>query len=29
MDGKRAFRKVHYKPEYKGGNYAIEDCARK
>jgi hypothetical protein len=29
MDGKCDFRKVHYEPEFKGGNYAIEDCARR
>jgi hypothetical protein len=28
-DGKLAFRKYYYEPEFKGGNYGVEDCARK
>ncbi len=28
-DGKLTFRKYYYEPEYKGGNYGIEDCVKK
>ncbi len=27
--GKLSFRKYYYEPEYKGGNYGIEDCVKK
>lgn len=28
-NGKPAFRKYYYEPEYKGGNHGIEDCVKK
>jgi len=27
-DGRLAFRKYYYEPEFKGGNYGIEDCVK-
>ncbi len=28
-NGKVTFRKYYYEPEYKGGNYGMEDCVKK
>lgn len=28
-DGKLSFRKYYYEPEFKGGNYGLEDCVKK
>lgn len=28
-DGKLSFRKYYYEPEFKGGNYGIEECVKK
>lgn len=28
-DGKLAFKKYYYEPEYKGGNYGTEECVKK
>ena len=29
QDGKPAFHKFYYEPEFKGGNHGIEDCRRR
>ncbi|HJV01327.1 MAG TPA: hypothetical protein VJ752_12310 [Burkholderiaceae bacterium] len=28
-DGKWSFHKFYYEPEFKGGNFGVEDCERR